>query len=45
MRQVRWYRREEELFFFTATTAQLDEWDAARARDVRAALIERARRR
>src|SRR6266498_1194781 len=45
MRQVRWYRREEEHLFFTATTAQLDEWDAVRARDVRAALIERARRR
>lgn len=45
VRQVRWYRREEEHLVFTPTTAQLDEWDAARdrARDVRAALIERHR--
>ena len=45
LRQVRWYRREGEHLVFTPTTAQLDEWDAARdrARDVRAALIERHR--
>jgi hypothetical protein len=45
VRQVRWYRRDEEHLVFTPTTAQLDEWDAARdrARDVRAALIERHR--
>jgi hypothetical protein len=44
-RQVRWYRREEEHLVFTPTPAQLDEWDEARdrARDVRAALIERHR--
>jgi hypothetical protein len=44
-RQVRWYRREEEHLVFTPTPAQPDEWDAARdrARDVRAALIERHR--
>jgi hypothetical protein len=45
VRQVRWYRRAEEHLVFTPTPAQLDEWDAARdrARDVRAALIERHR--
>jgi hypothetical protein len=45
VRQVRWFRREEEHLVFTPTAAQLDEWDAARdrARDVRAALIERHR--
>jgi hypothetical protein len=45
VRQVRWYRRKDEHLVFTPTTAQLDEWDAARdrARDVRAALIERHR--
>jgi hypothetical protein len=45
VRQVRWYRRDAEHLVFTPTTAQLDEWDAARdrARDVRAALIERHR--
>jgi hypothetical protein len=45
VRQVRWYRRKEEHLVFTPTPAQLDEWDAAcdRARDVRAALIERHR--
>lgn len=45
VRQVRWYRRDEEHLVFTPTTAQLNEWDAARggARDVRAALIERHR--
>lgn len=45
VRQVRWYRRDEEHLVFTPTKAQLDEWDAARdrARDVRAALIERHR--
>jgi hypothetical protein len=45
VRQVRWHRRKDERLVFTPTTAQLDEWDAARdrARDVRAALIERHR--
>lgn len=45
VRQVRWYRRDEEHLVFTPTTGQLDEWDAARdrARDVRSALIERHR--
>lgn len=45
LRIVRWYRREEDHLVFTPTKAQIDEWDAARerARDVRAALIERHR--
>lgn len=45
LRRVRWYRREENHLVFTPTKAQFDEWDAARerARDVRAALIERHR--
>lgn len=45
MRKVRWYRREDDHLVFTPTTAQWSEWDAAseRARDVRAALIERHR--
>jgi hypothetical protein len=45
LRQVRWYRREENQLVFTPTRAQLDEWDAARRRafDGRAALVERHR--
>jgi hypothetical protein len=45
LRMVRWYRRDDDHLVFTPTKAQLDEWDAARdrARDVRAALIERHR--
>jgi hypothetical protein len=45
VRQVRWYRRDKEHLVFTPTRAQLDEWDAVRdrARDVRAALIDRHR--
>lgn len=45
MRKVRWYRRDGEDLVFTPTSSQWSEWDAAseRARDVRAALIERHR--
>jgi superfamily II DNA or RNA helicase len=45
LRQVRWYRREQHSLVFTPTNAQFKEWDAARdrARDARAALIERHR--
>ena len=45
LRRVRWYRREENHLVFTPTKAQFAEWEAARerARDVRAALIERHR--
>jgi hypothetical protein len=45
LRQVRWYRREQDSLVFTPTMAQFDEWDAARdrSRDARAALIERHR--
>lgn len=43
LRRIRWYRRQEDHLVFTPTKAQFDEWDTARerARDVRAALIER----
>lgn len=45
VRRVRWYRREGEDLVFMPTSAQWSEWDAAseRARDVRAALMERHR--
>lgn len=45
LRQVRWYRRDRDSLVFTPTKAQLGEWAAVRdrARDVRAALIERHR--
>lgn len=45
MHKVRWYRREDDNLVFTPTSSQWSEWDAAseRARDVRAALIERRR--
>jgi hypothetical protein len=45
LRKIRWYRREGDRFVFTPTEAQFDEWDMAlgRARDVRAAFIERHR--
>ena len=45
LRVVRWYRREEDNLVFTPTKPQFEAWDAARdrARDVRAALIERHR--
>ena len=45
LRQVRWYRREQDSLAFTPTKAQLAEWRAAcdHARDVRAALIDRHR--
>jgi hypothetical protein len=45
LRKVRWYRRDGESLVFTPTPNQWNEWDAAsaRARDVRAALIERHR--
>ena len=43
--QVRWYGCEQGYLVFSPTRSQLDEWDAEseRARDVRAALIERHR--
>jgi hypothetical protein len=45
LRKVRWYRREGESLVFTPTAQQWSEWDGAseRARDVRAALLERHR--
>ena len=45
LQKVRWHRRQGEHLVFTPTAAQLEEWTAAseRARDVRAALIERHR--
>jgi predicted RNA-binding protein len=45
LRMVRWYRREAESLVFTPTSQQWIEWDSAseRARDVRAALLERHR--
>jgi hypothetical protein len=45
LRQVRWYRREDDHLVFAPTEAQLAEWDSARQRtnDVRAALIDRHR--
>jgi virulence-associated protein VagC len=45
VRKVRWYRREGDSLIFAPTKTQWSEWNAAaeRARDVRAALIERHR--
>jgi hypothetical protein len=45
LRNVRWYRRENDSLVFTPTAGQWDEWNASRDRasDFRAALIERHR--